>query len=287
MSIFIVGNFVDFTICKFNTSIKWGESCIASEIQSTIGNDAAIVAMVLAKLGRPIVYGLLNPITESLVKKMNSFGIQIQNLEINNSLGKTILLEDEFGTRTFISTYGKISNSYSVPHDTQYIYFDLYDENIENLENLLVQLIDRQDIRLFINLSSSNIKEKCCILAKYKLGSVYIQFSCKKELVESMIMTVSNILPYAIVIITCGQQGSYIFDSNNLIYLAAQKCKNDNFLGAGAFFSAFFINALFYKQSLINAQKYASKNVGILCKYELPILIDTINYMVEEWNFFE
>jgi len=288
MKIYIIGNFVDFTICKIKSPIRWGESCIASEIRTTIGNDAAIVAIVLSKLGHPITYGLLNPIPEVLADKINSFRIQIQNLEINNSGGKTFLIEDASGERTFISTYGKMNNLYSIPQDTQYIYFDLYDENVENLEYLMSQLLNRQNISFFCNLSANGIEEKCHILKQYNMDTVYLQFSCDKELAETMIMTILQILPKAILIVTCGVQGSYLAYFGCLEYLPANVRKNDSFLGAGAFFSAFFLDALFHKQSLLSAQKYASKNVGILCeKGEDTVLLNTIDYLNKECMSFE
>ncbi len=288
MKIYIIGNFVDFTICKIKSPIRWGESCIASEIRTTIGNDAAIVAIVLSKLGHPIIYGLLNPIPEVLADKINSFRIQIQNLEINNSGGKTFLIEDASGERTFISTYGKMNNLYSIPQDTQYIYYDLYDENVENLEYLMSQLLNRQNISFFCNLSANGIEEKCHILKQYNMDTVYLQFSCDKKLAETMIMTILQILPKAILIVTCGVQGSYLAYFGCLEYLPANVRKNDSFLGAGAFFSAFFLDALFHKQSLLSAQKYASKNVGILCeKGEDTVLLNAINYLNKECMSFE
>lgn len=288
MKIFIIGNFVDFTICRIKSPIRWGESCIASEIKSTIGNDAAIVAIVLTKLGQPIVYGLLNPLTEVIADKVNFWRIQIQNLEINNSGGKTFLIEDAMGKRTFISAYGEMKNLYSIPDDVQYIYFDLYDENIQNLEYLMSQLKNRKDTCLFFNLSASAIRDKCCLLNKYNIGTIYIQFSCDKELAEFMIKTVLEILPEAILIVTCGDQGSYLAYFGYLEYIPINARKKDSFLGAGAFFSAFFLNAIFHKQSLLSAQKYASKNVGVLCeKGEDAVLLNTINYLNKECMSFE
>ncbi len=288
MKIFIIGNFVDFTICRIKSPIRWGESCIASEIKSTIGNDAAIVAIVLTKLGQPIVYGLLNPLTEVIADKVKFWRIQIQNLEINNSGGKTFLIEDAMGKRTFISAYGEMKNLYSIPDDVQYIYFDLYDENIQNLEYLMSQLKNRKDTCLFFNLSASAIRDKCCLLNKYNIGTIYIQFSCDKELAEFMIKTVLEILPEAILIVTCGDQGSYLAYFGYLEYIPINARKKDSFLGAGAFFSAFFLNAIFHKQSLLSAQKYASKNVGVLCeKGEDAVLLNTINYLNKECMSFE
>ena len=288
MKIFIIGNFVDFTICRIKSPIRWGGSYIASEIKSTIGNDAAIIAIVLAKLGYPIVYGLLNPITEVLADKISSWRIQIQNLEINNSAGKTFLIEDTLGNRTFISAYGKMNNLYTIPYDIRYIYFDLYDENIENLEYLMFQLRGRKDVCLFLNLSASAIRDKCCLLNKYDIGTIYIQFSCDKKLAESMIKTVLEILPEAILIVTCGDRGSYLAYFGYLEYIPINARKNDSFLGAGAFFSEFFLNAIFHKQSLLSAQKYASKNVGVLCeKGEDTILLNMINYLNKECMSFE
>lgn len=288
MKIFIIGNFVDFTICRIKNPIRWGESCIASEIKSTIGNDAAIVAIVLAKLGHPVVYGLLNALTEALANKVNFWRIQIQNLEINNSGGKTFLIEDALGKRTFISAYGEMNNLYTIPNDVQYIYFDLYDENVPNLEYLMSQLKDREDVCLFLNLSASAIRDKCCLLNRYNIGTIYIQFSCDKELAESMIIAALEILPEAVLIVTCGDQGSYLAYFGYLEYIPIDAIKNDSFLGAGAFFSAFFLNAIFHKQSLLRAQKYASKNVGILCeKGEDAVLLNTINYLNKECMSFE
>lgn len=280
MSVFIVGNIVDFTICKLKTPIRRGESCIASEIQSTIGNDAAIVAIVLAKMGYPIVFGMLNPITQSLADKIDSFGIKIQNLKIDNSTGKTVLLESISGERTFISSYGELNYSYHITDDTKYIYFDLYDENYEDFQILMSKLKNRKDIQLFVNLSSSNLIDKCCFLSRFnKMNTIYIQLSYNKELVESTIRMVSQILPEAILILTCGCYGSYLSYVNKINYLAANVCKNDNYLGTGAFFSAFFLNALYNNRSLISAQEYATKNVGSLCKKGLPILLDAINFV--------
>lgn len=237
MKIFIVGNFVDFTICRIKNFIKLGESYVASEIKSTIGNDAAIVAIVLSKLGHSIIYGLLNPITEVLAKKIGLLEIKVQNLEINSSGGKTFLIEDASEKRTFISSYGKMNNSYSIPYDVKYIYFDLYDENIKSLEYLIFQLLGRQKICLFCNLSANNIRDKCYILSRYNIDTVYIQFSCDKSLAKSMIITV---LPKATLIVTCGMQGSYIAYSGYLKYLPVNVRKNGNFLGAGAFFRLSF-----------------------------------------------
>lgn len=230
----------------------------------------------------------MNPLTEVIADKVNFWRIQIQNLEINNSGGKTFLIEDAMGKRTFISAYGEMKNLYSIPDDVQYIYFDLYDENIPNLEYLMSQLKNRKDTCLFFNLSASAIRDKCCLLNKYNIGTIYIQFSCDKELAESMIKTVLEILPEAILIVTCGDQGSYLAYFGYLEYIPINARKKDSFLGAGAFFSAFFLNALFHKQSLLSAQKYASKNVGVLCeKGEDAVLLNTINYLNKECMSFE
>ena len=161
MDIFIVGNIVDFTYCKAEVPIKWGTSCKVPKILSTIGNDAAIVAIVLAKLRLEINYGLLNPITDYMERKMKSLGISIQNIEISDSVCKTILLEVGNEDRTYISAYPKINYQYFVPNETQYIYVDFYDENFHEIKCLLGKIIDRKDINLFINLSSSKIEEKC------------------------------------------------------------------------------------------------------------------------------
>ncbi len=280
MSVLVIGSVVELVACKLSDNFRIGESILMSDYDSSIGNDSAIVAIALSRLGHSVSIMAFNQVSKAIQKKINSYNINTDLCNISDNKIVTIVIEEKSGQRTFITSKYKYSLPKRFFEDKySWVYIDLYDEHMGMVDRIIR---DNQDFfskhNVWVNVSSSNYYIKCKLISKYGIEKVLIQVSCRWESVNHIIDNIKRILPSSVIIATCGHKGSVLFkDGNKSFVKPAEVYDYYNYIGAGAFFAAYFIDMYSKNKSLTKAQNEATEKVSYLCSNRHMFLLDAMN----------
>lgn len=277
MDIYLFGDVVHFIYCRTATKILMGESQQIDTISSTMGNDAAIVALVLAKLKEKVRFISMSWLSASHLYRMEQAGVSVINPRVIEPGGKTVLLEDGCGQRTFLSSCSPFLDEIKIPETAGFIYIDFYEEHLDILHQFLSEVEKIKCTQLYINLSSSHIMEKAEFLAKHCRKPDFVQFSCNKRDGDRMLEEVSRNLKRSILIATYGSHGSCMLSDGTMHVCRIDHPDGRNIMGAGSFFAAHFISALCRTEHAVQAHCYASQEVTRLCKSSGSILLESLS----------
>lgn len=277
MDICLFGDVVHFIYCRAATKIFMGESQQIDTISSTIGNDAAIVAFVLAKLKEKVKFISMSCLSANYLYKMEQAGISVINPKVMEPGGKTVLVEDGCGRRTFLSSYSPFLDEIKVPETAGFIYIDFYEEHLDILHQFLGEVEKIKHTLLYINLSSSRIMEKVEFLANHGRKPDFVQFSCNECDGGKMLEEVSRNLKRSILIATYGSHGSCMLSNGTMYVCRIDHPDGRNIVGAGSFFAAHFISALCRTKYAVQAHCYASQEVTRLCQNSGGILLESLS----------
>jgi len=229
-----------------------GKTTVVHSVQRGIGNDASIVALLSAKMG------LKTQLCSNAISNMDGYPLiqKLKDSEVNCDLIPTsashtptsFFLQEPSGQRTwlpenfqptFVRQYQSI--------DTKFIYIDLYDGFLQARFNLLLELARKNKHRIFVNLSASSIDSKIVRLKKMNNIEI-IQLSLPSAIgrAERFAQDIFNTLSYIeAVVVTSGEEGSVVC-SNKGIFIkhCTNKAERSQITGAGAVFSAAFVNAV-------------------------------------------
>jgi len=277
MEIYIFGDVVSFIYCKATTKIMIGESQNIDTIVNTTGNDAAIVTFVLARLRKRIQFVPLSYLSTKCLHKMEKEGVSVIDPKIMDPGGKTVLMEDGYGQRTFLSSCPPFFDKIRVPKAAGFWYIDFYEEHLDILCQFLSDLKKSECTWLYINLSSSNIIDKAAFLAGYERKPDFVQFSCDECDALQLLDAVDYCLRGSVLIATYGSGGSCML-SNGKKYFYRSNCPDGrDIMGAGAFFSAHYISAFCDSKQATLAHSYASHETSRLCQNSTNILLESLS----------
>lgn len=277
MDICLFGNVVHFIYCRAATKIFMGESQQIDTINSTMGNDAAIAALVLAKLKEKVKFISMSCMSANYLHRMEQAGIFVIDPKVMEPGGKTVLVEDGCGQRTFFSSCSPFLDEIRVPENAGFIYIDFYEEYLNILSQFLGEVEKIRDTQFYINLSSSHIIEKAEFLANYRRKPDFVQFSCNECDGSQIMEKVSHYLKESILIATYGSHGSCMLTDGTEHVCRIEHPDGRNIMGAGSFFAAHFISALCRTESVVQAYCYASQEVTRLCKNSGHILLESLS----------
>ncbi len=277
MDICIFGDIVNFIYCKAIGEIVLGESQSIDTIISTTGNDAAIVTFVLAKLGKKALFVPLSFVSSKHLHQMETAGISVIDPKIWDPGGKTVLVEDGSGQRTFLSACPPFFDKIRVPKGAEFLYIDFYEEYIDILCQFLNEVEKSECTCLYINLSSSNIIEKAAFLSGYERKPDFIQFSCDESDALQILETISCYLKESVLIATYGSSGSCMLSNGEKHFYRSDHPDGRDIMGAGAFFSAYYISAFCETKHVVLAHSYACQETSRLCQNSTNILLQSLS----------
>ena len=277
MDIYIFGDVVHFIYCRAATKILMGESQKIDTISSTMGNDAAIAALVLAKLKEKVNFISMSCLSANYLYRMEQAGISVINPKVMEPGGKTVLLEDSCGRRTFLSSSLPFLDEIRVPETAGFIYIDFYEEHLDILHQFLNEVEKIKCTQLYINLSSSHIMEKAEFLANHGRIPNFMQFSCNEYDGDQILEEVSHNLKGSTLIATYGSHGSCMLSNGRKHICMIDHPDGRNIMGAGSFFAAHFISAFCRTEHVVQAHCYASQEVTHLCQNGGNILLESLS----------
>jgi len=277
MDIYLFGDVVQFIYCRSAAKIFMGESQQIDTINSTMGNDAAIVALVLAKLKEKAKFISMTCLSADYLHRMEQAGIFVINPKIMEPSGKTVLVEDGCGRRTFLSLCSPFLDEIRVPETAEFIYIDFYEEHLDILHQFLDEVEKIKCTQFYINLSSSHIVEKAEFLAKHRRKPDFVQFSCNECDGDQMLKSVGYHLKGSVLIATYGSCGSCMLSDGTKHICKIDYPDGRNIMGAGSFFAAHFISALCRTGHSVQAHRYASQETTRLCQNSGNILLESLS----------
>lgn len=268
---------MDFIYCKSNGEVVEHESQSVDSIVSTIGNDAAIAAFVLAKLKEKITFVPIAATSNRYLDMLKDAGVSVVDTQADSPGGKTVLIEDGCGRRTILSSSTPAVQHFNIPENAAFLYFDFYEEHHELLASVMQKVSGRKNTQLYFNLSASNIVKKAAVLSGYPRQPDFIQFSCCGTDCNKILAEVGSRLQESILIATYGANGSCISVNGKTYFYSIEQPDERNIMGAGAFFAAHFISSLCEQGDPIHAHHYASHRVSCLCKESSNILLESLS----------
>ena len=250
-----------------------GSSVPIRSVLSIAGNDAYIVASMLAKRG--VVTTLWsNPVARQLVAHGRALKLSskllLAHLSDEANAPPNYCIYEIDGTRTWLPTHVEIQNPLDI-HNLEgyrYIYADYYDELVNTMTPVLH---NRQDLcpRVLLNLSTTDISQKLRALSG--LESIFaVQLSIGPDVAkaEKIAAQIAEHLKPTLVICTLAELGSLIRRGSTQMHVPAPKVVNRQ-NGAGAVFSAAFLHALLKQMDVYAAHALAVEHATEFCSNEL------------------
>ena len=146
--------------------------------------------------------------------------------------------------------------------DSAHIVFDI---NLR--QNFYTKEIIENSIRR-CNILKINDEELSVLRRMFNLGSEDIVADC---------MAMCAMFNVSILILTCGEKGSYVFSGSSVSYLPTPKVKVKDTVGAGDSFTAAFVSSILQNKTIAEAHKTAVDISAFVCTQEgamphLPLL---------------
>jgi sugar/nucleoside kinase (ribokinase family) len=247
-----------------------GERMIIKDIQRMLGNDAAIVSLLAARLGLRSNLLATNAIAtqdgQPLIDLLQHEGVDLSLVDTGGvTTPSTFLLScEDSDERTWMIEEHTFHNPASgLLPTSKFAYIDVYDEHIE--ERLaLIQKWSEANVRCLVNLSATHIEEKAGLLARIPSIDT-IQIGGSKSVDEAYIWgrDIFQMCNARAVIITLGNLGAVLVDRHDNYYIPAEPIRPLRTIGAGASFTAGYLCALVqqaatYREAVIFASKYAA-----------------------------
>lgn len=250
-----------------------GEVFLVEHVERLPGNDATIVALQAASLGRTCCLMATNAIAlhdgRPLLEKLQRAGIDTSLIETGAAWTPTTfflqrLFSDERAVLAEDSGFRSVLAPARFP-SSRFAYVDLYDEHLTERLTLL-QHWSQTGVRVLANLSASHLEEKIARLAQLPpldivqmsgAGSVqdtlqrgqYLQQECHARLV----------------VMTLGGAGVVLVEPQSSSFVAAERVQPLRTVGAGASFSAGFLSALLDGSTYQEAASFASRYAAVFC----------------------
>jgi sugar/nucleoside kinase (ribokinase family) len=252
-----------------------GEVTFVSGIERMLGNDAAIVSLLAARLGLRCQLLATNAIAihdgQPLIDMLQREGIDLSYVDTRGITTPTTFLLSQAGSdeRTWmIEEHAFYNPASDLLPASKFAYIDVYEEHIK--ERLaLIERWSRANVRCLVNLSATHIEEKVKLLAPIPSIDT-IQIGGDKGVDESRIWgrNIFQMCNAKAVIITLGGLGTVLIDQHDSYYVPAESIQLVRTIGAGASFTAGFLSALAQDATYKEAIAVASKHAARFCTLE-------------------
>jgi len=271
----------------------------------TTGGGACNVAVGLANFGLKVATIIRigkDHLGQAILEKLKEKRVDTRFVQIDDKLhtGISAIIQPRGGERTILTYRGANDNlqlpitNYQLPM-TRWIYIaSLSGENWENLLNKIFNLKSRiSNLRIVWNPGIIQLKAGRERLAKFlrKTDVLILNrqeaatlISKNPKQIQNLLLKIYQLGP-KIVVITCGKEGAYVMDKNEIHYQPAHPAKRVDTTGAGDSFSSGFLAGLVLFNNIKKALKLGILNSaanltkigaqeGLLTKKDLKIRKD-------------
>jgi ribokinase len=252
-----------------------GEVTAISGIERMLGNDAAIISLLAARLGLRCQLLATNAIAihdgQPLIDMLQQEGVDLSRVDTRGITTPTTFLLSREGSdeRTWMIEEHAFYNPVSdLLPTSKFAYIDVYEEHIE--ERLaLIKRWSRANVRCLVNLSATHIEEKIKVLAHIPSIDT-IQIGGSKSVDESRIWgrNIFQMCNAKAMIITLGSLGAVLVDQHDSYHIPAEPIQPLRTIGAGASFTAGFLFALAQDATYKGAVVFANKHAARFCTLE-------------------
>jgi sugar/nucleoside kinase (ribokinase family) len=250
-----------------------GEMTRVISIERQIGNDAAIVSLLAARLGMRCRLLPTNAIAhhdgQPLIDLLQRTGVDVSLIDVGRIVTPTtfLLLQVASDERSWLVEDCPFRSNIALgnPPDYTFAYLDLYEEYLEDRLAILHKW-SQANVRCIVNLSASNLEEKVRLLADVSLIDT-VQMRGSDSVDEARIWGrhVLQTCNARAAVITLGHLGAVLVDKHSEYTIEAEPIEPLRTLGAGASFSAGFLYALARNESYVDAVAFASRNAADFC----------------------
>lgn len=252
-----------------------GEVTVVSGIERMLGNDAAIVSLLAARLGLRCQLLATNAIAihdgQPLIDLLQHEGVDLSHVDIGGVTTPTtfLLSSADSDERTWMI------EEHTFHHPTpdllptsKFAYIDVYEEYME--ERLaLIERWSQANVRCLVNLSATHIEEKVKLLAYIpSIDTIQIGGNIGVEEAHIWGRRIFQMCNAKAAIITLGSLGAVLVDEHDNYYVPAEPIQPLRTIGAGASFAAGFLSALAQDVSYRDAATVASKHASHFCTLE-------------------
>jgi ribokinase len=252
-----------------------GEGTVVRGIQRLLGNDAAIVSLLAARLGLRCQLLATNTIAmhdgQPLIDLLQHEGIDISRVDTGGGTTPTtfLLSSADSDERTWmIEEHAFHHPTPDLLPTSRFAYIDVYEEHME--ERLaLIERWSRANVRCLVNLSATHIEEKSQLLAHIpSIDTIQIGGNIGVEEAHIWGRRIFQMCNARAVIITLGSLGAVLVDEHDSYYVPAEPIQPLRTIGAGASFAAGFLFELAQDTTYREAVVFASKHAARFCILE-------------------
>ena len=253
-----------------------GEGTVVRGIERILGNDAAIVSLLAARLGLRCQLLATNAIAthdgQPLIDLLQHEGVDLSLVNTGGATTPTTFLLSCEGSdkRTWMIEECAFHNpTFALPPASRFAYIDIYEGHIE--ERLtLIQRWAQANVRCLVNLSDSHIEEKVKVISRASSIDTLQIGGGSRGVDASRIWgrCIFRMCNARAVIITLGNLGAVLVDRDDSYYVPAEPIQPLRTIGAGASFAAGFLFALGQDATYKEAVVFASKHAASFCMLE-------------------
>jgi ribokinase len=250
-----------------------GETMMARRGERLLGNDAAIVALMVTRLGMRSCLLPTNVIAQHdglpLLNMLQQAGVDTSLIDTNGIFTPVTYFISRIASddRAAIVEEGTFQCSVApdwYPNCT-FAYIDLYEEHL-NERLAFLHTWSQANVRCVVNLSASNLEEKVSLLARVpSIDTIQMRGSGSVDEAHAWGRQVFQRCETKAVVITLGSVGAVLVDKRDSYFIPAARIHTVRTIGAGASFTAGFISALSGGATYHDAVKFASRYAASFC----------------------
>lgn len=170
---------------------------------------------------------------------------------------------EELARQTLVVCFGSLAQRSEQTRTTLYRFIDAMPQNSQTLKIFDINL--RQHFYSKEIVHESLCKSNVLKINDEELGIVSTLFGLQKGSVELECRQLLSSYKLKMVILTCGEQGSYVFTSDSISYLDTPKVAVVDTVGAGDAFTAAFIASLLHGKTIREAHQQAVDVAAFVC----------------------
>ena len=250
-----------------------GDIMLVKGVERLLGNDAAIVSFMAARLGMHCRLLPTNAIArhdgQPLINMLQQAGVDISLVDADGTFTPATFFLSHIASDDKAAIIEKYAFHCSVAPDWDpnctFAYIDLYEEHLDERLTFL-DAWSRTNVRCLVNLSASHLEEKVSLLAH--ISSIdTIQMRGSRNVDEAHVWgrLVFQSCNAKAVVITLGSVGAVLVDQHSSYFIPAEPVHAVRAIGTGASFTAGFISALARGATYRDAVGFACKHAANFC----------------------
>ena len=250
-----------------------GDIMMIKDIERLLGNDAAVVSLMAARLGMHCRLLPTNAIAQHdglpLIDMLQQEGVDISLVDTNGTFTPTTFFLSRIASDDRAAIIEEYAFHCSVAPDwhpnSTFAYIDLYEEHL-NERLTFLHAWSQTNVRCLVNLSASHLEEKVRLLAHISsIDTIQMRGSGSIDEAHAWGRLVLQLCNTKAVVITLGNVGVVLVDQHGSYFTPAEPIHAVRTIGAGASFTAGFVSALAGGVAHRDAVEFACKQAANFC----------------------